>query len=180
MNGSGRAAIALGKVVPTILSNCKEDNKCLVLDFGAGEMLLNQSIQEHRLSSILNYIPVDVVKRYEQTVVCDLNLLQLPLRFLSPHLDISPSPIFAFFLGSFEYVLDKIAILRYLGSFRGLHVILQYNFGRSGKGNGYQWVTPISLADFAEVIEMINGTVVFDAVSMPSSTPSFAFVSFDR
>jgi D-ribose pyranose/furanose isomerase RbsD len=71
-----------------------------VIEFGAGNMSLRNLIPEN-----CSYIPSDLVKRFEETVVCDLNLP------ISIHL--SPFDV-AVFSGVLEYVFDVDAVFEQL------------------------------------------------------------------
>ncbi len=101
-NWNTRTAI-LAQYIPTGAS---------IIEFGAGVMHLKNVVQDY-----VKYTPSDIVKRYEETVVCDLNQ---PI-----DLDLSIYSV-AVFSGVLEYVYDINKVFQQLESAKVSQVILSY------------------------------------------------------
>jgi hypothetical protein len=87
-----------------------------IVDMGSGLLSLKAVLPEQERH---RYIPVDVVERVpgSGTVVCNTNLHEFPL-FLN-------EKVAAFaFLGSFEYVLDKMTVLHLCRQHQGAHIVM--------------------------------------------------------
>jgi hypothetical protein len=82
-----------------------------VIEFGAGNMSLRNLLPDNCI-----YIPSDLVKRFEETVVCDLNG---PI-----YIDLSPFDV-AIFSGVLEYVFDIETVFEQLQK-EIAHVLLSY------------------------------------------------------
>jgi D-ribose pyranose/furanose isomerase RbsD len=82
-----------------------------VIEFGAGNMSLRNLLHEN-----CSYTPSDLVKRFEETVVCDLNL---PISINLSSFDV------AVFSGVLEYVYEIDAVFEQLQN-NIHHVILSY------------------------------------------------------
>lgn len=83
-----------------------------VIEFGAGVMYLKKI-----LPSTVHYTPSDIVKRYEETLVCDLNQ--------SFTIDLTSYNV-AVFSGVLEYVYDVDAIVKQLKENNISKVLLSY------------------------------------------------------
>ncbi len=112
-----------------------------VVDLGCGAMLL-----ERRLPAGCSYVPCDLVRRDERTVICDLNRGQLPDFRDATHIAL---------LGVLEYIFEPDSLLRKLRR-AGLPLILSYSpwertrrLDRPALG----WVNELSLAGLIELVE---------------------------
>lgn len=87
-------------------------NQAKVIEFGAGVMHLKQILPE-----TVSYTPSDIVKRYDQTIVCDLN---------QPIAINLTSFTVAVFSGVLEYVYDIDSIIKQLYDNGIGQIILSY------------------------------------------------------
>lgn len=106
----------------------------VVIDIGAGFAGLRHVIRN------ASYLAVDSLRRVDPSVPfarCDINALQFPFVPREQHGQVT----FAF-LGSFEYIIDKVSVLRLIHYMRG-HVIMHYLVGKHSNVNSeaVRWVT---------------------------------------
>lgn len=131
----------LGKFIPPNSS---------IIEFGAGTMFLKT-----QLSNNQKYTPSDIVKRFEETVVCDLNQ--------SISFDLSPYNV-AVFSGVLEYVYDIDAVFQQLSP-HVERIILSYctldHFKNFRPQNG--WLSDYSKAEL-EVIFEKNSYQIVDCI----------------
>ncbi|KAH8068783.1 hypothetical protein JL721_6350 [Aureococcus anophagefferens] len=90
---------------------------------------------------------------------CDVNKREFPL-FLTPDDDRDGADAFAF-LGSFEYVLDKMLVFHLIRQHRGAHAVFQYNFRGSTATATTEWVAPLSFRAFAEAAHLADLDAIF-------------------
>lgn len=72
-----------------------------IIEFGAGNMVLKNSIQHYK-----NYIPTDIIARFEDTIVCDLN------KGIIQEVQMCDTAVFS---GVLEYVYDIDRVFNELG-----------------------------------------------------------------
>ena len=102
-------------------------------------------------------MPVDVTDRGEPTMLrCHLNLHQLPLRVSTPRV-----PTVLVLQGVFEYVYDKLLLLRALRcAYPAAAILLSYAVGhRVGANEAHGWVAPLTAANLHEMFETLGLTV---------------------
>lgn len=113
-------------------------NKTVNLRHGASVVDMGSGYQQLKnfLPTRSHYVPVDIQDRIpgSSTVICNLNEKEFPF------LDWTEIDAFLF-LGTFEYLFDKISVLRLCRS-RNAHVVMEYHFGRS-ESDLYIWVAPL-------------------------------------
>ena len=113
-----------------------------VLDIGAGSMSLRDALLEstHNAKRRLIYTPVDFTDRgSERMCVCHLNLHEYPL-------SVTPTPTHIVLQGVFEYVYDKLLLLRALRcAYPRATLLLSYMLGhRTGSFELDGWVAPLT------------------------------------
>ncbi|KAI9006494.1 hypothetical protein DFJ74DRAFT_646665 [Hyaloraphidium curvatum] len=143
------------------LHGCHPD-RCAVADMGAGHMELKRALAKEGLEALAEYLPVDIESRHNGTVVCDLNALQFPFAELAGKERVA----FAF-LGSFDYVLSKVDVLRATALFGRSVVLLQYRARERLVRPEYMWVTPFSESDFGYVCLLLGCS--FELTSKPGA-----------
>lgn len=125
-----------------------------VLDLGCGMMAL-----ERYLAPGVRYLPVDVVRRDDRTLVIDLNREELPL-------GLEVAGVAA--LGLVEYLYD---VPKFLGQIAriGSDVVVSYNttdhFPDVDLRTGHAWVNHLALDDMERLFED-NGLLVVEAVQL--------------
>lgn len=72
-----------------------------IIEFGAGNMVLKDHIQNYK-----KYIPTDIVARFEETIICDLN------KAVIPEVKMCDTAVFS---GVLEYVYDIDRVFNELG-----------------------------------------------------------------
>lgn len=182
MNGSARASVAVAVLKhkqiladpsssPSSSSSSVDPTR--IVDIGAGFQAIRTL-----LPAGVDYVPVDFEERVpgSGTVLCNLNELSFPL--------MGDSHVSVFlFLGSFEYVLDKVAALRLCRS-KGAPVFLQYQMASMFDGREHQWVTPLTVRSFSEAATLAGykaqvfrtlGDLV-DGVEVPRSHSGNSYV----
>lgn len=119
----------------------------VVMDLGCGSMALEQL-----LPAGCRYVPCDVVRRDERTLVCDFNRGEFPPRGEATHLTI---------LGVLEYIYDPIPFLKRLRDY-DRPIVLSYNpkdlspqLNRPGLG----WVNHFDWAGLIGALEEAGFTV---------------------
>jgi len=126
-----------------ILGSYTKDNASII-EFGAGNMYL-----KNILKSGQKYTPSDIVKRFPDTVTCDLNK---PITFSLEKYDT------AIFSGVLEYVYDVDAVFQQLKESDVEHVILSYccndiiKLSRTKNG----WLSDFSKADMEAIFRKNN------------------------
>ena len=107
----------------------------VVVDMGAGFQVLSQFLPHG-----VRYAAVDVQQRVpgRPTTICNLNRQEFPF--------FSQGSVLAYtFLGSFEYMLDKMSILRLCRS-TGAPIVMHYQVGMAQVQNNFRWVAPFDLS----------------------------------
>lgn len=111
-----------------------------VVDLGCGLMTLEQFLPEST-----KYIPIDVTKRDERTIVVDLNKSSYP--------NISADTLVA--LGLFEYIIDAPKLINEL-SRHFLKALITYNptdyVSDIGTRIGHAWVNHYSISEFEQIL----------------------------
>jgi hypothetical protein len=102
-----------------------------ILDIGCGDMTL-----ERLLPPGCRYIPSDVVKRDDRTVVCDLNKDQLPPMFVT----------YAVVLGVMEHLVNPYNCIKELEKL-ACPVIISYHFDRWDS----RWAKRLTRAEFEKM-----------------------------
>ncbi len=126
-----------------------------LLDLGAGIMslkkIVSQQFHEFKVNVTLNYYPVDAFRRSNETIVCDFNEHEYPLKEVVQHnINILVCQ------GCFEYVYDKILFLKFLKATKK-PVVLTYALGDS---RTHIWVSPVkSVSEFNTLFQRTNLTV---------------------
>lgn len=119
-----------------------------IIEFGAGVMHLKQLVKDYS-----SYTPSDIVQRYPETIVCDLNL---PIT-----LDLSKYNV-AIFSGVLEYVYNVDSVFFQLRESRVPQVILSYccidlvNQNRERNG----WLSDFSKKQIEEIFNNNNYKVI--------------------
>jgi len=120
----------------------RKTNKPAIVDMGAGFHKLREFVPPQ-----FTYVAVDSMVRVSgETLICDFNRLEFPL--------LSEVAAFAF-LGSFEYLIDKLSIVRLCRMFNAA-IILQYNAGMHRVSETFHWVAPLDVATLYEVAKLTN------------------------
>lgn len=120
-----------------------DSSNVTVVDIGAGNQLMRTVLPKN-----VRYAPVDFKERVpgSGTSICNLNDSQFPF--------FSDRKIAAYvFLGSFEYVLDKLLVLR-LCRKTNAPVYMVYHFDSAVKLENFEWVTPLSYDSFHAAAEI--------------------------
>lgn len=117
-----------------------------IVDMGAGLHALS-----NHLPPGFAYVPVDSVTRVHndghQTLICDLNRRQFP--FIN-------APVAAYaFLGSFEYILDKLGVLHQCRKYEA-PIIMQYLVRRTIKTPTIHWVAPLDVRSMQEAADIAD------------------------
>lgn len=114
-----------------------------IIEFGAGAMFLKTHLTNYQ-----SYTPADIVKRFEETIVCDLNQ---PIRFELSQYDV------AVFSGVLEYVYDIDAVFQQLSS-KVERIVLSYcvldHFKNFRTQNG--WLSDYTKAELEAIFEKNN------------------------
>lgn len=123
-----------------------------VLEFGAGSMFLKQY-----LDSSINYTPSDIVQRYPETIVFDLN-------DLSKELDLSPYDT-VIMSGVLEYVYDIKAVMVFLYSEID-NICVSYCCSDIAKDNRLKngWLSDYTEEELKAIFESCNYTVVKETI----------------
>ena len=94
-----------------LFSNWLDDEECSVADYGAGQMYLKAFLKPN-----VSYYPVDYIKRFEETIICDLN------SGIFPNLEVDV----AVFNGVLEFLTTSEELLLYSCARAKRKVILSY------------------------------------------------------
>lgn len=117
----------------------------LLVDMGAGFQALRGITPKH-----ITYTPIDLMERIKDsgTTICDLNRHEFPY--------FENKTIAAFtFLGSFEYILDKMTVLHLCRS-RNAPILLHYQLGLRANSGSFSWVAPLDIKALKEVCEIVG------------------------
>jgi hypothetical protein len=98
-------------------NNSTRSGQGRIVDLGSGLLALRDALPE---SERHRYLPVDLKERVpgSGTVICNLNEFEFPML-------VDDVGVAAFtFLGSFEYILDKVTLLRLCRMHPGAHVVM--------------------------------------------------------
>lgn len=128
MNNTLRAK----RAVTVLARSIKLRRGAAIIDMGSGYHQVKQFLP--RRSS---YIPVDIENRVpgSSTIICNLNEREFPF--------LKHKTIDAFlFLGSFEYIYDKISVLR-LCRMRNAPIVMEYYF-KGWQLDTFSWIAPLS------------------------------------
>ncbi|WP_157962236.1 class I SAM-dependent methyltransferase [Winogradskyella aurantiaca] len=112
-----------------------------IIEFGAGNMYLKSVLGKEQ-----NYTPSDLVKRFDETIICDLNN---PIE-----IDLTPYDA-AVFSGVLEYVYNLDLVFKKLHEDQVAKVVLSYacsdrvNLSRSANG----WLSDYTLNDIKLLID---------------------------
>lgn len=131
----------------------------IVVDIGAGYQKMRNELPDH-----IGYAPVDFVERIpgSKTSICNLNDNEFPF--------FRGKNVVAYtFLGSFEYILDKLLVLRLCRS-RNVPVYMSYIFNGGSRTANFEWVTPLSYDSFSAAAEIAGYKIT---VHKFESTPTF-------
>lgn len=140
MNGTGRAVTAVEILkLKGVISDTPSSQNPVIVDIGAGFQAIRSILPAN-----VEYIPVDFEERVpgSETVLCNLNDGSFPFV-----LDKKVSVFL--FLGSFEYILDKVTALRACRQ-RNAPVLLHYQLGKTYEGKQFQWVAPLTVRTFSK------------------------------
>jgi hypothetical protein len=164
-------------------------NKCVIVDMGAGMMMFKAALKNMSLYERVLYLPIDYVARFDTTIVCDFNALQFPFEQIPKDYE----RVAFIFSNSFEYIVNKPAILLAATQFKQSIVILAYHFGTARTSRAVKWVAPLTRFDLAmlcvplnlqlhlsfQLGKSCNGSVILDAESVLDlcERSSFALVS---
>lgn len=122
-----------------------------VADVGCGMMTL-----ERYLPSGVSYVPMDVVRRDDRTIVVDLNKEKLPM--------VGTECLVA--LGLLEYIFDVPALLKQMSNCYDV-VVTSYNstdnFPDLNERTGHAWVNAYAIAEI-ESLFIENGFIIEDRV----------------
>lgn len=113
----------------------------VVLDLAAGAMAMRGLIPETS-----KYIPVDIHRRDQDTIICDFNMGEYPLT-------IEPRPTVVIAQGVYEYLLDKRMFIRMLRH-HGVRVVMSYNFHEVNQND--IWVAPLTRKLFVDLVQKIG------------------------
>lgn len=61
-----------------ILLSALDNNCCKIMDCGAGNMSLRRLLEKNAKQKYIKYFPVDNIKKYDETIVCDFNTGAFP------------------------------------------------------------------------------------------------------
>lgn len=115
-----------------------------IIEFGAGNMYLKEYLKEYG-----SYTPSDIVKRFDETIVCDLNK---PISF-----DLSKFDVVVF-SGVLEYVYDIDSIFNQLKSNGINQIVMSYSCADivtlSRVKNG--WLSDYTKIEIEKIIEKYN------------------------
>lgn len=119
-----------------------------IIEFGAGSQVLKHMVANHK-----KYVPSDIVKRNEETLVCDLNQ---PLM-----LDLSSFDTVVF-SGVLEYVFDINSVFQYLQQNQISQVVLSYCTTDLNASNRklHGWLSDYSETDLLEIFKANQYTIV--------------------
>lgn len=129
----------------------------VVVDVGAGRGRLEAALGDGVAYAAFDVASYDGAPR--PSTYCDVNDREFPL-FLTPDDDRDGADAFAF-LGSFEYVLDKMLVFHLIRQHRGAHAVFQYNFRGSTATATTEWVAPLSFRAFAEAAHLADLDAIF-------------------
>jgi hypothetical protein len=127
------------------------ENGGRIVDIGSGY----QGLRKLLSSKDVIYTPVDVEERVpgSGTVICNLNKQEFPF--------FTDQKVSAFaFLGSFEYILDKMTALRSC-RMKNAHIVMHYIVGMAKRENSYSWVAPFSKEALIEAASIIGYKIYF-------------------
>ena len=127
------------------------ENGGRIVDIGSGY----QGLRKLLLSDPVIYTPVDVEERVpgSGTVICNLNKQEFPF-FMGQKVS-----AFAF-LGSFEYILDKMTALRSC-RMRNAHIVMHYNVGMAKREKAISWIAPFSKEVLVEAASIVGYNIYF-------------------
>lgn len=127
------------------------ENGGRIVDIGSGY----QGLRKLLLDKKVIYTPVDVEERVpgSGTVICNLNKQEFPF-FMGQKVS-----AFAF-LGSFEYILDKMTALRSC-RMRNAHIVMHYNVGMAKRERGFSWIAPFSKEALVEAASIVGYNIYF-------------------
>lgn len=119
-----------------------------IIEFGAGSQVLKTMVTDCK-----KYVPSDIVKRNEETLVCDLNQ---PLV-----LDLSAFDTVVF-SGVLEYVFDVDLVFQYLQQNQISQVVLSYCTTDLVASNRklYGWLSDYSEGDLLQIFKANQYTIV--------------------
>ena len=127
------------------------ENGGRIVDIGSGYQGLRKLLPNKGVI----YTPVDVEERVpgSRTVICNLNKQEFPF-FMG-------EKVSAFvFLGSFEYILDKMNVLRSC-RVKNAHIVMHYHVGMVDQGKGFSWVAPFSKEALVESASIVGYNIYF-------------------
>lgn len=136
-----------------------------IVEFGAGVMHLKKVVKDYK-----RYTPSDIVKRYEETVVCDLNQ---PIK-----IDLFVYDV-AVFSGVLEYVYDIDKVVKQLREAKINHIIMSYccsdivKLSRAKNG----WLSDYTKADLEQIF--INNNYKINDYSVWNNQSLFNLIKVD-